>query len=144
MKIAIQSYNGNSMEAIGGGEHRWSLNWAEFLRLEGHSVDFKRGNGDDAGYDLLLDSPDDCSKSAAKVHVHNKFGPGRNSLVHFPCASRGEMKMSVPYKEKYETIKDEFLELGVEVFFLPMCYPDIWLPGEMQTPFERTGIVWAK
>jgi len=146
MRIAIQPYGSHHIDAFGGGELRWALNWAHYLRSLGHTVKFVPP-GQDSGFHLYIDAPTDgCEKIKSPIHIHNQFSGGNYPewSKHFSCFESDKCYISHPYRAGYENSKIICEDLGgYTPIFLPTAYPDSLKPAYQGDPFERKEIVWA-
>ena len=150
MKIAIRSHGDNSINKAGGLEHRFVVNWAEFLKYEGHHVSFFDPNkGCDSSFDLAIDVPlEQCSNIKAKYHIHNSFNPKalkHPTVQNNPCYQEGNYFFSSPYRFDYDkscfmATQENFKHIPV---FMPLPYPDHLKPPVEKLGFERAEILWA-
>ena len=148
MKIAIRSHGDNSINKAGGLEHRFVVNWAEFLKYEGHHVSFFDPNkGCDSSFDLAIDVPlEQCSNIKAKYHIHNSFNPKalkHSTVQNNPCYQEGNYVFSSPYRFDYDkscfmATQENFKHIPV---FMPLPYPDHLKPPIEKLGFERAEIL---
>ena len=154
MKIAVRSWGNNrdNLNGFGGLELRYTVNYAHFLRSEGHEVHFfDDRRGCDSSYDLAIDAPNNnCGSVKAKFHTHNWFSPRTNFLVgnvniqSNPCYHRGQMVVSDPYRYSYDNAMRSEVEHNFKhILFLPLAYPDDLLPSNLVPGFERNIIFWG-
>lgn len=150
MKIGIRGHGANSIDDVRGLEQRFAVNWAEFLKYEGHDVRFFDSNvGCDSSFDLAIDVPvEHCDNIKAKYHVHNAFNPKslRHEMVqNNPCYQEGMYFFSSPYRLDYNkscsmVSQENFKHIPV---FMPLPYPDHCRPSVEKLGFERNEILWA-
>lgn len=151
LKIAFQAYGQNHINGYGGLEQRFAVNWAYFLKEEGHDVHFlKEGAGCDSSFDLYWNAPvcsipaRQCPPIKARKHIHSYFHFDVRSVIEFcPCHERGECYFSSPYIDTFHKMKDFADEMGnFKAVFTPIAYPDKWRP-DVSPGFDRTEIMWA-
>ena len=147
MKISMQAYGPeNTINSYGGLEVRFAVNWAHWLREQGHQVDFfHQSLGCDNSYDLCFDAPVSeaypCSKWKAKKHVHSYFSPDVSGLKFLDCYRANNATISHPTQFSYDaglTMCPDFKRV-----FTPIPYPDHLRPTDMQNSFDRTEILWC-
>jgi len=154
MKIAIRSYGSyrDHLDGFGGLEQRYTVNYAHFLRTEGHEVCFFDDTcGCDSSFDLALDAPNhNCHLVKAKLHVHNWFSPRTTNAAKNPgihtrhCYQSGQMIISDPYRYGYENaMKGEVEHNFKHILFLPLAYPDDLMPKNLAPGFDRNVIFWG-
>jgi hypothetical protein len=156
MKIAVRSWGAyrDNLDGFGGLELRYTVNYAHFLKSEGHSVHFYDGEkGCDDSFDLALDAPNGkCHLLKAKHHTHNWFSPNITRAAQNPgingnaCYQSGQMLVSDPYRYGYDkaTSVEEGLEHNFKhILFLPIAYPDDLMPQNLVPGFDRNTIFWG-
>lgn len=148
MKISCQAYGGeNNINSYGGLEVRFSVNWADWFRRQGHQVHFfHQSIGCDDSYDLCFDAPISdaypCAKWRAKKHIHSYFSPDVSGLTFLDCYKAGNAIMSHPTTFSYK----RGLELngpGFRRVFTPIPYLDCYRPSVRIPSFDRTEIMWC-
>ncbi len=154
MKIAVRSWGSyrDNLDGFGGLELRYTVNYAHFLRSEGHEVHFFDDNhGCDSSFDFAIDAPNhNCNAVKAKFHTHTWFSPRTANAVNNPgihggsCYQSGQMIIADPYKHGY----DNAMKKGVahnfkHILFLPLAYPDDLIPKNLMPGFERNVILWG-
>jgi hypothetical protein len=152
VKIAVSGHGANQdhLDGFGGLEQRFGVNWAHFLRTEGHEVHFFDINqGTDSSFDLAIDCPiEKCHHIKARRHIHGSFNPislCSRDVQDNPCYQEGKYLYSNPYRTEY------LKSLGMSAsggfkhtpVFMPLPYPDDLLPVGMQTGFARSQIAWS-
>lgn len=147
MKITMQAYGPeNTINSYGGLEVRFAVNWAHWLREQGHQVDFfHQSVGCDDTYDVCFDAPVSeaypCSKWRAKTHVHSYFSPDVSGLKFLECYQKGHAIISHPTEFSYNaglTMCPDFKRV-----FTPIPYSDNLKPASTQDSFNRTEIMWC-
>lgn len=156
MKIAVRSWGNyrDNLDGFGGLELRYTVNYAHFLKSEGHEVHFFDGEkGCDSSFDMAIDAPNNkCHLVKAKFHTHNWFSPNtinaaRNPGIHNnPCYTSGQMSVSDPYRYGYDKAMGN--DGGIEhnfkhILFLPIAYPDDLIPENLVPGFDRNMILWG-
>lgn len=144
MHIAFHEFGETGLNAYGGGEGRWAVNWAHFLQYLGHTVSFPRWT-EEADFDLCLMADERCHRIVDKPHIHLSFSamnPGLFGVTD--CYKKhGRMIIANPYKTGMSEAKGWAEEHRVTQVFLPMCYPDHLLPSNLAPGFQRTELTWA-
>lgn len=153
MKIAIQPIGPDSgkINSFGGGEARWNINVYDILKQEGYDVHY-RPPGEDAGFDLYLDTPwTVCKQLKSKKHVHFSFAAmsGNANLPQartLECFREGGCILANPYRVGHS--RNVALQEGEEdvdfvPVFIPMPFADIYKPNYDIEPSDRKEIVWA-
>ncbi len=154
MKIAIRSYGTyrDHLDGFGGLELRYTVNYAHFLRSEGHEVHFfDDTRGCDGTFDLALDAPNlHCHLVKSKFHIHSWFSSvptdcaKKPEIYDNPCYQRGEMLLSSPYKHSYQNALREKDNYNFKhILFIPIPYPDNLLPKNLRPGFDRDVIFWG-
>lgn len=154
MRIAVRSYghNRDHLDGFGGLELRYTVNYAHFLRAEGHEVDFfDDRRGCNSSYDLAIDAPNDnCGLVKAKLHTHNWFSShtivaaNHPGMCDNPCYQSGQMIVSDPYRYGYDNAMKGDIEHNFKhILFLPLAYPDDLIPKNLVPGFERKVILWG-
>jgi hypothetical protein len=157
MKIAIRSWGTyrDNLDGFGGLELRYTVNYAHFLKSEGHEVHFFDENrGCDSSFDLAIDVPNDnkCHLVKAKFHTHNWFSSNTiSSSQHISirdnvCYTSGQMSVSEPYRYGYDNAmrNADGIEHNLKhMLFLPIAYPDDLLPTNLVPGFDRNVIFWG-
>jgi len=154
MKIAIRSWGKyrDNLDGFGGLELRYTVNYAHFLRSEGHEVHFfDDALGCDSSFDFAIDAPNhNCHAVKAKYHTHNCFSPGTINASKNPkirdhsCYQSGQMIISDPYRYGYDNaMKGEVEHNFKHILFLPLAYPDDLIPPNLVPGFDRNTIFWG-
>ena len=154
MKIAVRSYGSyrDNLDGFGGLELRYVVNYAHFLRNEGHEVHyFDDVLGCDSSFDFAIDAPNhNCPTVKAKIHTHNWFSPCTTVAAQNPgicdnqCYQSGQLIITDPYRYGYENaMKSEVEHNFKHILFLPIAYPDDLMPKNMVPGFERNVIFWG-
>lgn len=144
MKILAHD-KGKGVDSYGKGEHRWNVNWLDFLEKEGHDVRKGRSNTRQS-FDFYMDAPDICQTLAGRhqKHMHLNFSGCSLDLLNWPCYKNGELYVALPYRRGYERAlkfwKDDNV---VQPLFMPTCYPDYLLPKDRRPSWERPNITAA-
>jgi hypothetical protein len=152
LKIAFNAYNQDHLDGYGGLEQRFSVNWAFFLKDEGHDIHFLReGAGCDESFDLYWNAPvcsdpnRSCRNVRARKHIHNYFHFDVRPVIQYcPCAERGECFFSSPYVDTFKRMKEMEEEIGTfKALLTPIAYPDNWRPSDLVPGFDRDEIMWC-
>ncbi len=152
LKLAFTAYSQNHLDGYGGLEHRFSVNWAYFLKEEGEEVHFvPEGAGCDASFDLHWNAPvcsvpdRQCHVVKSRQHLHNYFHfDARSILKHCPCVEQGHGYFSNPYIDTFIKMKKLADETGeYTAVFAPIAYPDSWKPAGLIPGFDRNEIMWC-
>ncbi len=153
MKIAVCSYGPEQhhINAYGGLEVRFAVNWAQFLAEEGHEVYFfdPHGRGVDTSFDLAIDCMmERCDNVKARKHIHTSFSTtslGAEVVQNSECYQAGNFIYGSPYRVDYLKSLSMSASEGFKHIpaFLPIPYLDSLLPHDMQRGFDRTGISWV-
>ncbi len=154
MKIAIRSWGSyrDNLDGFGGLELRYTVNYAHFLRSEGHEIHFfDDARGCDSSFDFAIDAPNhSCHLVKAKYHTHNWFSPKITTAIKYPefhnnpCYQSGQMIITSPYKYGYDNAIKEVVEHNFKhLLFLPLAYPDDLVPKNLVPGFNRNIILWG-
>jgi len=152
MKIAVCSYGPEQhhINAYGGLEVRFAVNWAQFLAGEGHEVYFfdPHGVGVDERFDLAIDCMmERCDNVKARKHIHTSFSTtslGADVVQSSDCYQAGDFIYGSPYRVDYLKSLTMASSGGYKHIpaFMPIPYLDSWLPP-MESGFNRTEISWT-
>jgi hypothetical protein len=152
LKIAFNAYSQNSLDGYGGLEHRFSVNWAFFLKEEGHDVHFLRESaGCDSSFDLYWNAPvcsvpnRQCGNVKARKHIHNYFHFDVNPALGFcPCVQEDRCYFSNPYIDTFRKLEESAAASNkFTPLFTPMPYADSWRPKDLVPGFDRQEIMWC-
>lgn len=152
LKIAIRSRGPacDHLNGFGSLDQRFNVNWADFLRREGHQVHFFDDSvGCDESFDLAIDAPiHDCRNIKSKKHIHISFNTASlhsTDIQDNPCYQEGRFVLAVPYRVDYlknlGMISQGFKHIPL---FMPIAYPTYLLPNSNTRPgFERQEMMWV-
>lgn len=154
MRVGIRSYGSyrEHLESVGSIDLRNNIQYAHFLRSEGHEVCFFDENAREVvGFDVVLDAPRErCGHIRAAHHIHSFFFPFDRYSLEIPCAlsnpcyHSGQFILSSPYKHGYTKAKDQLADFNYKhLLFLPLPYPDDLCPVDLVPGFQRDVIFWA-
>lgn len=151
MKVAVCSYGmgQHCLNAYGGLEVRFAVNWAAYLEQKGHEVHFINYQNSfvDESFDLAIDCLiEKCDNIHAKHHIHTNFSSkslNAPEVQSLPCYQEGKYLYGSPYRVDY----NKSLALAARGYkhtpvFMPIPYIDAWKPKSMRS-FQRTGIMWC-
>ena len=151
MKIAVCDYGQgqHTLNAYGGLEVRFAVNWAEYLKSIGHEVHFVDyiNSSVDGSFDLAIDCLiEKCDNVHASHHIHTSFNTvslNAAEVQENQCYRSGNFLYGSPYKKDY----NKSLALAARGYkhkpiFMPIPYLDEWKPESLPS-FDRSGIMWA-